>query len=149
MKIEKKVPIWSGHIITTGRVSRKFKGGAISPAEIRAQNIIGSGVLGTMTLVNTVNESRNIVIEIQSPPELISEQQHLRVICENCHDTHQRYEIVNERCPKCDSSDLTVYERMPEDFSLEDLQYRLFVLQKLENAENQLKQGNRLYEYIY
>jgi len=32
-------------------------------------------------------------------------------------------------------------ERMPEDFSLEDLQYRLFVLQKLENAENQLKHG--------
>ena len=33
-------------------------------------------------------------------------------------------------------------ERMPEDFSLEDLQYRLFVLQKLENAENQLKHGS-------
>ncbi len=32
-------------------------------------------------------------------------------------------------------------ERMPEDFTLEDLQYRLFVLQKLEKAENQLKHG--------
>ncbi len=32
-------------------------------------------------------------------------------------------------------------ERMPEDFTLEDLQYRLFVLQKLEKAEDQLKQG--------
>lgn len=32
-------------------------------------------------------------------------------------------------------------ERMPEKFTLEDLQYRLFVLQKLEKAENQLKQG--------
>jgi len=32
-------------------------------------------------------------------------------------------------------------ERMPDDFTLEDLQYRLFVLQKLEKAEHQLKQG--------
>jgi hypothetical protein len=32
-------------------------------------------------------------------------------------------------------------ERMPDDFILEDLQYRLFVLQKLEKAEYQLKQG--------
>jgi len=32
-------------------------------------------------------------------------------------------------------------ERMPNDFTLEDLQYRLFVLQKLEKAEYQLKQG--------
>lgn len=32
-------------------------------------------------------------------------------------------------------------ERMPENFTLEDLQYRLFVLQKLEKAETQLKQG--------
>jgi len=30
---------------------------------------------------------------------------------------------------------------MPEDFTLEDLQYRLFILQKLEKAEDQLKQG--------
>ncbi len=32
-------------------------------------------------------------------------------------------------------------EKMPENFTLEDLQYRLFVLQKLEKAESQLKQG--------
>ena len=32
-------------------------------------------------------------------------------------------------------------ERMPENFTLEDLQYRLFVLQKLEKAESQLKEG--------
>ncbi len=32
-------------------------------------------------------------------------------------------------------------ERMPDDFTLEDLQYRLFVLQKLERAEYQLTQG--------
>jgi len=32
-------------------------------------------------------------------------------------------------------------ERMPNNFTLEDLQYRLFVLQKLERAENQFKQG--------
>ncbi len=32
-------------------------------------------------------------------------------------------------------------ERMPDDFTLEVLQYRLFVLQKLEKAEYQLKQG--------
>ena len=32
-------------------------------------------------------------------------------------------------------------ERMPKDFTLEDLQYRLYILQKLEKAEDQLKQG--------
>ena len=32
-------------------------------------------------------------------------------------------------------------ERMPDDFTLEDLQYRLFVLQKLKKTEYQLKQG--------
>lgn len=32
-------------------------------------------------------------------------------------------------------------ERMPDDFTLEDLQYRLFVLQKLEKAETQLNNG--------
>lgn len=30
---------------------------------------------------------------------------------------------------------------MPDNFTLEDLQYRLFILQKLERAEYQLKQG--------
>jgi hypothetical protein len=34
-------------------------------------------------------------------------------------------------------------ERMPDDFTLEDLQYRLFVLQKLKKAEYQLKQGSK------
>lgn len=34
-------------------------------------------------------------------------------------------------------------ERMPEDFTLEDLQYRLFILQKLEKAEDQIKQGTK------
>lgn len=87
----------------------------VSPAEIRAQNIIDSGVLGTITIINTINESRYIMISIQSPSELVSEQQHLRVICENCHDTHQRYEIINGKCPKCNSSDLTTYERIPDD----------------------------------
>jgi len=32
-------------------------------------------------------------------------------------------------------------EKMPDDFTLEDLQYHLFVLQKLEKAEEQLSQG--------
>ncbi|KKN34327.1 hypothetical protein LCGC14_0794890 [marine sediment metagenome] len=36
-------------------------------------------------------------------------------------------------------------ERMPDNFTLEDLQYRLFVLQKLEKAEHQLKQGCKTY----
>ncbi|TXT60515.1 MAG: hypothetical protein BAJALOKI2v1_100061 [Promethearchaeota archaeon] len=35
--------------------------------------------------------------------------------------------------------DLT--ERMPEGFTLEDLQYRLFILQKLEKAEEQIEKG--------
>ncbi len=30
---------------------------------------------------------------------------------------------------------------MPDNFTLEDLQYHLFILQKLERAEYQLKQG--------
>jgi len=34
-------------------------------------------------------------------------------------------------------------ERMPDDFTLEDLQYRLFVLQKLERAEDQLNKGHK------
>ena len=34
-------------------------------------------------------------------------------------------------------------ERMPEGFTLEDLQYRLFVLQKLEKAEAQLMRGQK------
>ncbi|HEY0089103.1 MAG TPA: hypothetical protein VGB37_09675 [Candidatus Lokiarchaeia archaeon] len=36
-------------------------------------------------------------------------------------------------------------ERMPDDFTLEDLQYHLFVLQKLEKAEEQLNQGCKTY----
>jgi len=36
-------------------------------------------------------------------------------------------------------------ERMPDDFTLEDLQYHLFVLQKLEKAEEDLKQGCKTY----
>ena len=36
-------------------------------------------------------------------------------------------------------------ERMPDDFTLEDLQYHLFVLQKLEKGEEQLKQGCKTY----
>ncbi len=36
-------------------------------------------------------------------------------------------------------------ERMPDNFSLEDLQYRLFVLQKLEKAEHQITQGCKTY----
>ena len=90
-------------------------GVGISPTEIRAQNIVGSGIIGSITLVNTVNESRHFIIEIQSPPELSSEQQHLRVICEDCHDTFQRYEIINSICPKCGSSNLIVYDQIPEN----------------------------------
>ncbi len=33
-------------------------------------------------------------------------------------------------------------ERMPEGFTLEDLQYRLFILQKLEKAEEQIEKGS-------
>ena len=36
-------------------------------------------------------------------------------------------------------------ERMPDNFTLEDLQYRLFLLQKLEQAEKQLNQGCKTY----
>jgi len=34
---------------------------------------------------------------------------------------------------------------MPDNFTLEDLQYHLLVLQKLEKAEEQLKQGCKTY----
>ena len=36
-------------------------------------------------------------------------------------------------------------EKIPDDFTLEDLQYHLFVLQKLEKAEEDLKQGCKTY----
>jgi len=38
-----------------------------------------------------------------------------------------------------------IIDNMPEDFSLEDLQYELFILQKLEKAEEQLEQGCETY----
>ena len=38
-------------------------------------------------------------------------------------------------------------ERMPDDFTLEDLQYHLFVLQKLEKAEEQLIEGCNTYSF--
>jgi hypothetical protein len=34
-------------------------------------------------------------------------------------------------------------ERMPVGFTLEDLQYLLFLLQKLEEAEEQIEEGNK------
>ncbi len=36
-------------------------------------------------------------------------------------------------------------ESMPDDFTLEDLQYHLFILQKLEKAEDQLNNGCKKY----
>jgi len=36
-------------------------------------------------------------------------------------------------------------EKLPDDFTIEDLQYHLFVLQKLEKAEEQLIEGCSTY----
>ncbi len=87
----------------------------LAPAEMRVIDAVGSGVIGSIILVNSESEPKNIVLEIQSPPEASSQQKYLRVICEDCHDTHQRYEIVDGRCPKCGSHNLTFYERIPDE----------------------------------
>lgn len=87
----------------------------LSPAEMRVVDAEGSGVIGNIVLVNTESEPKNIVLQIQSPPLASSEQKHLRVICEDCHDTHQRYEIIEGCCPRCGSHNLTFYERIPDE----------------------------------
>jgi len=87
----------------------------LSPAEMRVVDAIGSGVIGSIVLVNSESESINFILQIQSPSELPTEEEHLRVICEDCHDTHQRYEIIDGICPNCDSKNLVIYERIPNN----------------------------------
>jgi hypothetical protein len=87
----------------------------LSPAEMRVIDAVGSGVIGSIVLVNSESESKNFILQIQSPSDLPTEEEHLRVICEDCHETHQRYEIINEICPNCDSENLVIYERIPDN----------------------------------
>jgi hypothetical protein len=87
----------------------------LSPAEMRVIDAVGSGVIGSIVLVNSEGESKNFILQIQSPSDLPTEEEHLRVICEDCHETHQRYEIINEICPNCDSENLVIYERIPDN----------------------------------
>jgi len=87
----------------------------LSPAEMRVVDAVGSGVIGSIVLVNSEGESINFILQIQSPSELSTEEEHLRVICEDCHDTHQRHEIIDEICPNCDSNNLVIYERIPNN----------------------------------
>jgi hypothetical protein len=87
----------------------------LSPAEMRVIDAVGSGVIGSIVLVNSEGELKNFILQIQSPSELPTEEEHLRVICEDCYETHQRYEIINEICPNCDSENLVIYERIPDN----------------------------------
>lgn len=87
----------------------------LSPAEMRVVDAIGSGVIGSIVLVNSESETINFILQIQSPSELTTEEEHLRVICENCHDAHQRYEIIDGICPICGSKNLVIYERIPNN----------------------------------
>lgn len=98
----------------------------LAPCEMRVENSYGSGVVGTMVLVNSDNEPRWIRLQIQIPSTRITEKKHLRVICEDCHDSHQRYEVIPDYvpeeidanlsgiCPKCSSANLTFFELPPE-----------------------------------
>lgn len=87
----------------------------LSPAEMRVVDAVGSGIIGSIVLVNSENESINFILQIQSPSESPTEEEHLRVICEDCHDTHQRYEITDGICPNCGSTNLVIYERIPNN----------------------------------
>jgi hypothetical protein len=87
----------------------------LSPAEMRVVDAVGSGVIGSIVLVNSEGESINFILQIQSPSESPSEEEHLRVICDDCHDTHQRYEIIDGICPNCGSKNLVIYERIPNN----------------------------------
>ena len=102
-------------VLTLIIYSTTASGIGLAPAEMRVTNAVGSGVIGSIILVNSESEPKHIVLQIQNPSEASSQQKYLRVICEDCHDTHQKHEIVDGRCPKCGSHDLTFYERAPDE----------------------------------
>ena len=66
-------------------------------------------------VVNSEEDSRNFILQIESPSAVPSEEEHLRVICDECHETYQRYEINDGICQVCNSTDLIVYDRIPEN----------------------------------
>lgn len=98
----------------------------LAPSEMRVVDPYKSGVAGTIVLVNSDSGPRWIRLQIQIPSTRVSEKEHLRVICEDCHDTHQRYEVIpgyvpkeidgdlSGICPRCGSSRLTFFELPPE-----------------------------------
>jgi len=85
------------------------------PAEMRVTNAAGTGVVGDIVCVNTDNESKYIVLKVEAPSNVSSELQHLRVICEDCHASLQRYMVANGTCTKCDSRNLTFYDVVPDE----------------------------------
>jgi RNA polymerase subunit RPABC4/transcription elongation factor Spt4 len=87
----------------------------LSPAEMRVVDAVGSGVIGSLVIVNSESGTINFILQIQSPSESPNEEEHLRVVCEDCHDTHQKYETVDGICPNCGSKNLTMYERIPNN----------------------------------
>ncbi|TFF63471.1 MAG: hypothetical protein EU521_01555 [Promethearchaeota archaeon] len=42
---------------------------------------------------------------------------------------------------------IDLIKKLPDDVTLEDIQYHLFVKQKLKIAENQIKEGNTIPHY--
>ena len=97
----------------------------LAPCEMRITNAQGSGVVGTLVVVNSDNDDRWITLQILKPSTKVSEKSFMRVICEGCHDSHQRYEVIPNYtptvdegkltgvCPICGSSNLTFFEQPP------------------------------------
>jgi len=97
----------------------------LAPCEMRITNAQGSGVVGTLVVVNSDNDDRWITLQIMQPSTKISEKKFMHVICEDCHESHQRYEVIPNYtptadegkltgiCPICGSSNLTFFEPPP------------------------------------
>jgi hypothetical protein len=114
---KKQISIVAGIIMTlmmTIFVPLVF-GVGMYPAEMRVTNAVGTGVVGDIVCVNTDNESKYIVLKVEAPSNVSSELQHLRVICEDCHASLQRYMVANGTCPKCGSRNLTFYDVVPDE----------------------------------
>ena len=67
-------------VLTLIIYSTTASGIGLAPAEMRVTNAVGSGVIGSIILVNSESEPKHIVLQIQNPSEAPSQQKYLRVI---------------------------------------------------------------------
>jgi len=98
----------------------------LAPCEMRISEVSGSGRIGTIVIVNSDDGPRWIKLQVMSPSTRTSEKKHMRVMCDDCHDSHQRYEVIQDYkpkegletlhgiCPRCHSSNLTFFETPTE-----------------------------------